>query len=357
MTGVPHILPTPPQAAPAPRCTWDGDTLAVWAGGGVAQRWHLDPVADRPTLVLIEETGGPGARGPATLAALVAALTRAGDPAILRLAVPGDLTTVLTAEGILSQDTDGGGADAVGVLAAALYQKPDLWLRGRGGGPHPQVHVVSHGRYHPRRPAKTPGILYERHIPWLGRTLSFRLADMDQDLPRFHTWMNDPRVAAFWAEEGDMDKHRAYLDAQLSDPHTMPLIASLDGEAFGYFEVYWAKENRIGAFYDAQDYDRGWHVLIGDERVRGRAHVSAWLPSLVHFMFLDDARTQRIVGEPRADHHQQIRNLDRSGFAKVKEFNFPHKRALLVMLLRERFFDDRLWVPRAEPVATTGTGA
>jgi len=77
-------------------------------------------------------------------------------------------------------------------------------------------------------------------------------------------------------------------------------------------------------------------------------YVATWLPSLMHYLFLDDPRTQRIVGEPRADHAQQIRNLERSGFASIKEFDFPHKRAMLVSLLRERYFGERLWVPRAE---------
>lgn len=92
-------------------------------------------------------------------------------------------------------------------------------------------------------------------------------------------------------------------------------------------------------------------MLIGDGEIRGKAYISAWLPSLMHYIFLDDPRTQRIVGEPRIDHVQQIRNLDRSGFAKVKAFDFPHKRAMLVMLLRERFFGERLWVPQEEAPA------
>ncbi|TWB10723.1 RimJ/RimL family protein N-acetyltransferase [Nitrospirillum amazonense] len=353
MTGDPHNRAAgtvPYVSGIAPRCLWEGDTLVVKMGGTVRQRWLLDQAEGGPVLAFLHDMGGAGSRTIAALAALDAALTRAGDPPGLGLALPADLRAALEAEGVLTMAPGG----VARVLAAALYQKPELWLRGPGGSLQPQVHTLSHGRYHPRRPAKVPGLLYERRIPWLDRTLSFRLADMDRDLSRFHAWMNDPRVAAFWQEEGELEQHRAYLENQLEDPHTLPLIASLDGEAFGYFEVYWAKENRIGAFYDAQDYDRGWHVLIGDESVRGKAYVSAWLPSLVHFMFLDDVRTQRIVGEPRADHHQQIRNLDRSGFAKVKEFNFPHKRALLVMLLRERFFDDRLWLPRAEPAPKTG---
>jgi predicted GH43/DUF377 family glycosyl hydrolase len=71
-----------------------------------------------------------------------------------------------------------------------------------------------------------------------------------------------------------------------------------------------------------------------------------WLTSISHYLFLADPRTRRIVGEPRADHRQQLRNLDRCGYAKLKEFDFPHKRAMLVMLLRERYFTDTLWWPR-----------
>jgi hypothetical protein len=58
------------------------------------------------------------------------------------------------------------------------------------------------------------------------------------------------------------------------------------------------------------------------------------------------------VGEPRIDHVQQIRNLDKSGYAKVKEFDLPHKRALLVVMLRERYFTDALWLPRSDGAAT-----
>ncbi len=346
--------------APAPcralgrsfRTVWDGDALAVRLDGATVQRWRLDRAGARPELVLTEDGQEGDIRRLAALAALEAAFARIDEAPALAILPPDDLADALRQDGVATEDAGGG----LSASLSALFQRPDLWLLGAGSTGYPQTHVLTNGRYHPRRAPKPRGTLYARHIPWLDRTLSFRVAEIDRDLERFHRWQNDPRVAVFWQEEGDLAKHRAYLDAQLADPHTMPLIASLDGEAFGYFEVYWAKENRLGAFYDAQDYDRGWHVLIGESHVRGRAHICAWLPSLVHFMFLDDARTQRIVGEPRADHHQQIRNLDRSGFAKVKEFDFPHKRAMLVMLLRERYFADRLWVPRADPVIPTGAG-
>ncbi|MGO8113688.1 GNAT family N-acetyltransferase [Rhizobium leguminosarum] len=236
-------------------------------------------------------------------------------------------------------------ADASGRLdSAILWQWPSLWLP-QLSYPLPPVQEMTSGRYHPRRPAMPKGTIYRRFIPWLEREITFTVADPETDLAAFHRWMNDEQVNTIWEDAGSIDKHRKILEERVADPHVLPLIGSFADIPFGYFEVYWAKENRLGPFYDADDYDRGWHVAIGEPGYRGKKWISAWLPSLMHFIFLDDPRTKRIVGEPRASHEQQIRNLDRSGFAKVKHFDFPHKRALLVMLGRERFFGDRLWVP------------
>lgn len=229
-----------------------------------------------------------------------------------------------------------------------FWQIADFWLVGGGAGtPYPEFHIVTGGRRHPCRRPKPAGVVYRRFIPWLRGCLSFRVADPNHDLATFSRWMNDPRIANFFEDQGPLEKHGSILEARKQDPHLLPLIGEFEGTPFGYFEVYWAKENRLGPHYDCDDYDRGWHVAIGEDAFRGKEWIVAWLPSLMHYIFLDDSRTQRIVGEPRASHHQQIRNLDKSGFAKVKHFDFPHKRALLVMLLRERFFGDRLWAPEA----------
>lgn len=238
-----------------------------------------------------------------------------------------------------------------------LWQWPQLWLARREQAAYPQRLVLDNGVRHPLRAPKPEGLVYARFIPWLGKTVSFHVASPEAHLEPFNRWMNDPRVAEIWEETGDLDRHRAYLGDRLADPHALPLIGCFDDAPFGYFEVYWAKENRLGPYYEAQDYDRGWHVLVGEDAFRGKAWLTAWLPSLMHFMFLDDCRTQRIVGEPKASHAQQIRNLDRSGFAKVKHVDFPHKRALLVMLLRERFFGDRLWQPAQDAEAPAAAPA
>ncbi|URD38548.1 acetyltransferase [Methylobacterium tardum] len=177
--------------------------------------------------------------------------------------------------------------------------------------------------------------------------MSFRTLTEPGDVILFSTWMNDPRVAAVWQETGTLEAHAAYIAQLQADPATLPLLGCLDGAPFGYFELYWARESRLGPLYESGPYDRGWHVAIGDDAVRGRPYLSAWLPSLMHYLFLDEPRTQRIVGEPRADHAQQIWNLHASGFATIATVDFPHKRAALVALSRAHFVRDRLWVPGA----------
>lgn len=288
------------------------------------------------------------------LAALEFAFSEPGAPPRLLLSGAG---LAPLAEGMLALGAavpePGAGPGALTAHAEMLWQIPLAWTAPRAAAAYPAMPVMSQGQRHPRRPPKPRGTFYARHIPWLDEVLSFRAAEMDTHLPLLHRWMNDPRVAEFWKEDGPVEHHRAYLQRLLDDPHMLPVFAYFNDEPFGYFELYWAKENRLAPFYDVADHDRGWHVVIGEDRFRGRARISAWLPSLMHAMFLDDPRTARIVGEPQADHHQQLRNLERSGFARIKTFDFPHKTAVLVSLLRETYFHDRLWLPReAEPAAS-----
>ncbi|UFZ04834.1 acetyltransferase [Bradyrhizobium ontarionense] len=269
------------------------------------------------------------------------------DSIVLELGETPAAASALTGHG-LAVVTDG----QLVLLPEMVMQRRANWLKDAARPACPPSYVMTDGKRHPRRPPKPVGRVYARFIPWLSDVVSFRVADVGRDLSLVHRWLNDPRVDAFWNEAGDLDKHRQYLSRILSDPHMLPLIGCFGEQPFGYFELYWAKENRIAPFYDAADYDRGWHVIVGEDAYRGRDFITAWLPSLMHYMFIDDCRTERIVGEPAAAHSQQLRNLELSGFSRIKNFNFPHKRATLVMLLRERFFGDRLWQPAAKKAMT-----
>ncbi|RZL10233.1 MAG: N-acetyltransferase [Rubrivivax sp.] len=341
----------PPGAAPL-AVLKDGHTLLVRdAQARETSRWHLAPLDARNDALALAPAGASRQAAPPLpdlLAALETVFALQPVLAHVQLDVPAHWWSGLRGSGLTLPRAP---QDAAVVSRDMFWQQAGLWLPQTPAQPYPLRYALTDGRRHPLRPAKQHGTLYQRHIPWLGGSLSLRALDIEQDLARFNRWMNDPVVAQFWQEEGDEAKHRAYLEGIAADPHMQSLVACFEGEPFGYFETYWAKENRIAPFYDAADFDRGWHVLIGEPAFRGKPYATAWFPSIAHYLFLDDPRTQRIVGEPRSDHHRQIGNLLRSGYAHLKDFDFPHKRASLVMLLRERFFGDALWHPR--PRATT----
>ncbi|MCE8024892.1 GNAT family N-acetyltransferase [Billgrantia aerodenitrificans] len=301
--------------------------------------WRLDKNAGRLALTWPTSSAPPHA---ATLAAIETAFALHPDSQTLQLQVPEAMYPSLRHTGIVVDDSEG----VPWVPAELFWQQPDLWLPSPKSLPYPQQPISSDGRRHPRRPPKPEGTVYRRYIPWLKATLSFRVLDLERDLECFSRWMNDPVVAHFWEEQGDLAQHRHRLEATLGHPNALPLIACFDDQPFGYFEAYWAKEDRLGAYYDADDFDRGWHLLIGEAAFRGTPYVAAWLPSISHYLFLDDCRTQRLVIEPRVDNAKMLYNLARCGYAHLKAFDFPHKRAMLGMQLREHFFNERSWIPQ-----------
>lgn len=213
--------------------------------------------------------------------------------------------------------------------------------------PPPPQYVFTNNVRHPLRP-KPPRqgeIFYTRYIPSVAQYLSFRVAsvsskplrhrgpvashtptphrttplsvsdstvptmshlNLDLSDPEFlHKWMNEPRVSYFWGESGSQKHIDTFLCNNLKSKHSFPVIGCWDGRPFGYFEIYWVKEDRLGRYMEnVGNYDRGIHCLVGEQEFRGPHRVKVWLSALLHYCFLADLRTESVVLEPRVDNEK-----------------------------------------------------
>jgi len=221
------------------------------------------------------------------------------------------------------------------VLRDHFYEQPWPWLGHEPITPRETPFDARLG--HPRRPAQPGGEVYRRRDPRIDRVFRLRVADASKDLERFIEWMHRPRVAEFWEKAWSREALSEVLAQRLAEPQSLPLIGEFDGEPFGYFECYWAAEDRLAPYYAWAPFDRGLHLAVGEERWRGPEFVAAWLTGLQHYCYLAEPRTQRIVLEPRHDNERLFRHLPRVGLNHQREFDFPHKRAALFMGHRRTF--------------------
>ncbi|KAF2159698.1 hypothetical protein M409DRAFT_60621 [Zasmidium cellare ATCC 36951] len=157
------------------------------------------------------------------------------------------------------------------------------------------------------------------------------------DCEILHKWMNDPRVAYSWGEQGDLSHQEEFLKHALTSKHSMPVIGCFDGKPFAFFEIYWVKEDRVNTFLGGEsgDFDRGLHVLVGEQEFRGQHRVHVWLSALIHYCWLADSRTNVVMMEPRVDNVKLRKYCEELGFYREKELSMPHKQANLMKIKRE----------------------
>lgn len=325
------------RRSPSSTITWDGPEAPT-----LGQAWLVAYVlfTIRPEEELIRLTlAGPGAD-------VLSAQLRA---AVLAINHP------------LGNSHSTGLPDELVLLRAAFWQGAgspfgarSAWVPSDGAGTTygsqalpPLTHVLTDDPgtalvWHPRRaPKPRPGsTFYSRWVPHLREEFSMVALDYTDaaHLDLFHTWQNDPRVSQGWNETGTREQHREYLRRMHEDPHQFAVLAAFDGVFFAYFEIYWAREDRLGAYYPSDAFDRGRHSLVGDVRYRGAHRVGAWWSSLMHYLFLDDPRTMQVVGEPKFTNSTVLAYDLVHGFGVDKFVDLPHKRSALMRCSRERFF-------------------
>ncbi|SMR48421.1 unnamed protein product [Zymoseptoria tritici ST99CH_1E4] len=203
-------------------------------------------------------------------------------------------------------------------------------------GPYPHSHSAAGGASSTSDASLQSGRDILRSTSQEGKSQSTGPATLS-DVEYLHQWHNDERVAHSWGETGPASHQEEFLRGGLQSRHSIPLIGLWDGKPFGYFEMYWVKEDRLGGYLggDVGDFDRGLHVLVGETEFRGAHRVKVWIDALVHACWLADSRTEVVVLEPRVDNLKLKTYLEERGFYKEREITFPHKQSNLMKIRRD----------------------
>ena len=188
---------------------------------------------------------------------------------------------------------------------------------------------------------------YDRSIE---KTISFRQATLERDLGRLHAWLGSDHVQPYWQLDLPLVAFRDRLATKLADGHLTPYIGCLDHVPMSYWEPYWAAEDDVAKYYDADPADGGIHLLVGPDEYLENGYARPLLRAVVAMQFRHP-ETERVIAEPDVRNERAIRVFEQCGFESRAEFRFDEagKDALLMICERRRFESDVLDDPMAAP--------
>jgi aminoglycoside 6'-N-acetyltransferase len=157
------------------------------------------------------------------------------------------------------------------------------------------------------------------------------------DLPLARRWLATPEVDRWWgdpdAAEGDAGGGRAF-EEELDDPNIALWIVSYENRPFAYMQDYdphaWADHH----FAHLPKGGRGIDQFIGEPRMLGRGHGSAFVRAYVDRLF---AQGVPVVGtDPHPSNARAIRAYERAGFVRDIVRDTDWGRAQLMVRWRKR---------------------
>ncbi|MFD7644884.1 GNAT family N-acetyltransferase [Kitasatospora sp. NPDC059795] len=171
----------------------------------------------------------------------------------------------------------------------------------------------------------------ELRIPTSAGELVLRAVQLADDLGLLTDWMNDPETDRWWALAGPPETTAAHLAGQLDgDGRSRPVLALLDGEPTGYFELYRADLDPLAAHYPARPHDLGVHLLLAPA-ARGRGLGALLLDAIAARLLRDDPRCTRVLAEPDVRNTPSVRAFTAAGFTRAGDLDLPDKRAALMI--------------------------
>ena len=154
------------------------------------------------------------------------------------------------------------------------------------------------------------------------------------DAARLARWMAQPHVERWWRQDWSVERWAEEIERQAAGQHSIPCVAVVDAEDFGYVELYRVRHDRLAEYYAAEDHDWGVHVAIGDVTGFGRGLGRQLLRAVADAALRADPACQRVVAEPDIENTASVRAFQAAGFDPQGELQLPEKTALLMVRTR-----------------------
>ena len=139
----------------------------------------------------------------------------------------------------------------------------------------------------------------------VARKYEFRKVTMN-DLPTLLAWQAQPHVREWW------DSDEPYDQEELSDPRVSRFIVSFDGRPFAFMQDYsvhgWAEHH----FAHLPKGARGIDQYIGDPKMIGIGHGTAFIGDRMRVIF--DSGAPVIATDPHPDNERAIAAYKKLGF-------------------------------------------
>ncbi|KZS62452.1 GNAT family N-acetyltransferase [Mycobacterium ostraviense] len=163
---------------------------------------------------------------------------------------------------------------------------------------------------------------------------AFRLADPDTDAEMIAEWMSRPHLARAWECVWPAARWQRYLRAQLDGNYSRPFVGSLDGQYYGYLELYWAAKDLISTLYESDPYDLGIHAATADPNIISLGVAQLLLPHFVASVLNAEPQCRRIIFDP--DYRSKgIRHFcENGGCVFLGEHELANRRVALYVLPR-----------------------
>lgn len=177
----------------------------------------------------------------------------------------------------------------------------------------------------------------EFRIPMNRHEYGLKQVRYPDDLPLLYRWMHAEHVIPQWQlNKPELELH-VFFEKMLADDHQRLYLIMIDGQPAGYTEIYECYRDRIARYYDADQYDMGIHLLLGETRFLKKGHFRPTISMLAEFIFRSHSRVEKMIIEPDCEVPAFRHAAKDLSLEEKKRIDLPEKTASLLFLRRERF--------------------